>query len=104
MVTGDRRAEIIDLGRVRCERVGESIARYLEGGHVIVDASTVGDVEGWRRAAQAVASARGWNVRTGVTRDDERVWAVRIDRETTDEDRAGLRGRLFYLGALLDHS
>lgn len=106
MVTGDRGAndrgaKIVDLRAVRAERAGESIARYLERGHAIADASTVDDAERWRRAARAVASARGWRVRTGISPDGERVWAVRLDRETTDADRALLRDRLGYLGALL---
>jgi hypothetical protein len=102
MVTGDRGAQIVDLRAARVGRVGEAIARYLEGGHVIADVTRVGNVEEWRAAARAVASDRGWRVRTGLTPDGTRVWAVRIDREVTDTDRAVLRDRLGYLGALLD--
>ncbi len=101
MVTGDRGAQIVDLDRARLGRAGRSLVGVLEAGHVIVDVSTVGDVEEWRRAARRVAADWGWRVRTGVTRDGSRVWAVRLDRETTAEDRAVLRDRLGYLGALL---
>ena len=101
MVTGDRGTQIVDLNRARVGRLARSLAGVLESGHVTADVSTVGDVEEWRRAARRVAADRGWRVRTGLTGDGSRVWAVRLDREPTEEDRAVLRDRLGYLGALL---
>ncbi len=106
MVTGDRRPQrrrpqVVNLQAVRVARLGRTIGRCLEDGHAIADVSTVTNVVEWRKAARAVASSRGWRVRTGVTRDGKRVWAVRVDRETTDEDRSVLRDRLGYLSALL---
>ena len=94
MVTGDHGAQIVDLDRARLERLGRSIAGALASGHAIADVSGVGDVEEWRRAARSVAADRRWRVRTGVTRDGSRVWAIRLDRETTESDRAVLRDRL----------
>ena len=101
MVTGDRAAEIVDLEAARVARLGRSLAAVLEGGHVIADVSTVANVEEWRKAARAIAAAQGWRVRTGVSRDDSRVWAIRLDRETTEQDRTVLRDRLGYMSALL---
>lgn len=75
----------VDLDRVRLERLGRSLAGALEGGHAIADVSAVGDVEEWRRAARSVAADRRWRVRTGVPRDGSRVWAIRLDRETTEQ-------------------
>jgi len=67
---------------------------------VIVERSTVADVEAWRKAARTTAAANGWQVRRGVTRDESRVWAIRLDRDTTEQDRTVLRNRLGYLSAV----
>jgi hypothetical protein len=101
MITGDGGAQVVDLGTARAARLGRSLQPVLEDGHGIADVSTVTNVDEWRKAVRRVAAAQGWRVRTGVTRDGSRVWAVRLDRETTDQDRPALRERLAYLGALL---
>lgn len=101
MVTGDRGVQIVDLDTARVARLGRSLAAMLEGGHVMADVSTVVNVDEWRRAARGIAAARAWRVRTGVTRDGSRVWAIRLDRQTTEQDRAVLRDRLGYLSAML---
>lgn len=101
MVTGNRAARIGDLQVARVERLGRLLAASLEGGHVIADTSSVSSVDEWRKAARQAAADRDWRVRTGITRDGSRVWAIRLDRETTAEDRAVLRDRLGYIGALL---
>lgn len=101
MVTGDRGAKIVEFEAGRVARLGRSLAAMLEGGHVIADVSTVANVDEWRQAARAIAAAQGWRVRTGASRDESRVWAIRLDRETTEQDRAVLRDRLGYMSALL---
>lgn len=101
MVTGDRGAKIVDLETVRTARLCRSLEAALEHGYVIIETPTVTDVPAWRRAARKAAAANGWRVRTGVTGDGSRVWAVRLDQETTEQDRAVLRDRLGYLSALL---
>jgi len=101
MVTRSRRAKILDLEAVRIDRVAESLAASLEAGHVIVGASTVGPVEEWRKAARKCAAVRGWKVRTGISQDGSRVWAVRLDRETTDEERLPVLVRVEVTSPLL---
>jgi hypothetical protein len=90
----------VDLDRARVERFGRSLADVLESGHVIADVSTV------RRGGVAAggASGCGRSRLAGSYRHDRgrlAGWAVRQDREPTEEDRAVLRDRLGYLGAVL---
>ncbi len=101
MVTRDHRAAIVDLRSARIERLARSLAPALEEGQAIAETAGVPSVSDWRAAARRVSRERRWNIRTGVTPDGSRVWAVRLDREVTAEDREVLRRRLSYLGAVL---
>ncbi len=97
MVTADRGAQIVDLVAVRMARLVRSLEHVLEGGHVIIDVAAVANLDEWRKVVRRIAAARKWRVRTGVTPDGSRVWAIRLDRETTEQDRAVLFDRLGYL-------
>jgi hypothetical protein len=101
MVTGDQRAPVVDLRAARIDRLAHALTAALESGHVIDDTSEVASVDEWRAAARQAARDHGWRVRTGVAPDGSRVWAVRLDRATTEQDRDVLTRRLSYLGALL---
>ncbi len=76
MVTGDRGAQIVDLVAVRMARLVRSLEHVLEGGHVIIDVAAVANLDEWRKAVRRIAAARKWRVRTGVTPDGSRVWAI----------------------------
>lgn len=101
MVTGDRTAQIVDLRSARIERLAALLAPALEEGQVIAETATLPSVSDWRAAARRLSREHRWNIRTGVSADGSRVWAVRLDREVTAEDREELRRRLDYLGAVL---
>lgn len=101
MVTGDRGAEIVDLRSARIERLAALLAPALEEGQLIAETATLPSVADWRAAARRISRERRWNIRTGVTADGSRVWAVRFDREVTAEDREVLRHRLNYLAGVL---
>lgn len=95
------RADVIDLEKVRVRRLAQVLTPALESGHAIVDTSEVESGKRWRQAARLAARDRGWKIRTGVSADGCRVWAVRLDRETTEADRVVLRHQLDYLSGLL---
>jgi hypothetical protein len=101
MVTGDQRAAVVDLRSARLERLARSLAPALEAGQAIAETAGVSSVSDWRAAARRVSRGRRWKIRTGVTPDGSRVWAVRLDREVTADDREVLRRRLNYLSAVL---
>lgn len=101
MVTEDCKAQIVDLRSARIERLAALLRLSLEEGQVIVETARVASISDWRAAARRISRERRWNIRSGVTADGSRVWAVRLDRETTAEDREALRRRLDYLGAVL---
>jgi hypothetical protein len=98
MVTG---ASVVSLQAARINRLSRDIAPVLEGGHALEDTTVVTSVHEWRAAARRAAQEHGWTVRTGLSRDGSRVWAVRLDREVTVQERDGLVHRLNSLGALL---
>jgi hypothetical protein len=100
MVTGAHGAQIVDLQEARVNRLARSLAPALESGHAIVGTSAVPSVVEWRSAARQASREHGWRVRTGVVPDGTRVWAVRLDRDMT-QDRDRLVGCLSYLSALL---
>ncbi len=72
------RGRVVDLEKVRVERLAMEIADQLVAGHgsVLRLADGVGDVDRWRRAARRAGRILGVSVRTGVSPDQARVWAV----------------------------
>jgi hypothetical protein len=71
-----RRGRIIDLERVRIERLADEIAGQLlaHGGSILRLSTDVGDVNRWRRAARLAGRRRGIVMRTGVSEDRTKVW------------------------------
>jgi hypothetical protein len=72
------RGGVLDLERERFERLAEEIAEQLVAHHGGVTrlASTVEDVDLWRRAARRAGRVLGVSVRTGVAPDGSKVWVV----------------------------
>jgi hypothetical protein len=68
---------VVSLERARIDRLAEEIARQLNehGGGVVRLTANVDDVERWRRAARQAGRRLGIIIRTGVSRDGEKVWA-----------------------------
>lgn len=100
MVTENRRprgSTLVDLRKVRVERLAATIAEHLQSGHVIAEVADAGAVDVWRSAARKAGRNRGWKVRTGTTGDGQRVWAVREDLEVSREGSADAMARFNYL-------
>ncbi|MBA2376605.1 MAG: hypothetical protein H0V75_10845 [Rubrobacter sp.] len=74
-------ATVVDLRKRRIERLADELARDLLQGHVIVDVDQIDSVDEWRAAARVAARRRNWKVRTGMSRGNGRVFAVRVDPE-----------------------
>lgn len=72
-----RAGHVIDLERVRVERLAGEIAGQLRdhGGSILRLAADVDDVGRWRRAARRAGRQLGVSIRTGVSADRTRVWA-----------------------------
>ena len=72
-----RTGRIVDLERVRVDRLAEEIAAQLEahGGSILRLTTDVDDVERWRRAARKAGRRLGVTVRTGISADRSKVWA-----------------------------
>lgn len=69
---------IVELERVRVERLAAEIADQLVAGHgnVVRCADAVDDVDRWRKAARRAGRILGVPIRTGVSFDGGRVWAI----------------------------
>ena len=69
---------VVELERVRVERLAEEIAGQLRAGYgnVLRRTDAVDDVDRWRRAARRAGRLLGVPVRTGVSFDRSRVWAI----------------------------
>lgn len=74
-------ATVVDLRKRRIERLADEFARDLPNGHVVVEVDRIDSVDEWRAAARVAARRRGWKVRTGMSRGNGRVFAVRVDPE-----------------------
>lgn len=77
----DRRrfgGRVVELERARVERLADEIAGQLVAGRgsVVRSSDAVDDVDRWRRAARRAGRILGVPVRTGVSFDRSRVWAV----------------------------
>jgi hypothetical protein len=72
---------VVDLRKRRIERLADELAPHLLHGPVIVEVDHIDSVEEWRAAARVAARRRGWKVRTGMSRGNGRVFAVRVDPE-----------------------
>lgn len=101
MVTGNRGAQIVDLRKVRVDRLGDGLKQRLARGHVIVPTAGVGSIEEWRDAARSLGRDQGWRVRTGVATEGQHVWAARVDLEPSPVEAEHDRERIRYLGAAI---
>jgi hypothetical protein len=72
------RGRVVDLEKVRVERLAVEIADQLVAGQgsVLHLTDGLGDVDRWRRAARRAGRILSVPVRTGVSPDGTRVWAV----------------------------
>jgi hypothetical protein len=80
---------VVDLRKRRIERLADELAPHLLHGHVIVEVDRIDSVDEWRAAARVAARRHGWQVRTGMSRGNGRVFAARVDPEA----EAGRGGR-----------
>ncbi len=64
--------------QIDMEMLARSIAAQIQAcnGSLVRNASEVGDVDLWRRAARKAGRVLGVPIRTGVAPDGSRVWAV----------------------------
>lgn len=85
---------MVDLRRERERRLAEKLAPTLERTVVVVLASSLDSVEEWRAAARMAGRANAWRVRTGVTANGERIWAMRNDLEPDEDDLRSAASRL----------
>jgi hypothetical protein len=71
-------ARVVSLERARIDRLANEIAAQLRSNRNSVTRLTVNidDVDEWRRAARKAGSQLGIPIRTGVSRDGDKVWAV----------------------------
>ncbi len=69
---------VIRLERARIERLADDIAAQLRsnGNSVTRLTTNVRDVDEWRRAARRAANQLGIPIRTGLSREGDKVWAV----------------------------
>ena len=69
---------VVSIERVRVERLANEIAGQLRSNANSVTRLTINvpDVDQWRRAARKAGSQLGIPIRTGVSRDGHKVWAV----------------------------
>lgn len=74
-------SKVTDLRKRRIERLADELAPHLLHGHAIVEVDRVPSAEEWRAAARLAARRNGWQVRTGMSRGQERVFAARVDQE-----------------------
>jgi hypothetical protein len=81
-------ATVFDLRKRRIERFADELAPHLLHGYVIVEVDRIDSVDEWRAGARVAARRRGWKVRTGMSRGNGRVFAVRVDPEA-DRERTG---------------
>lgn len=72
------RRRVVDLEEVRIERLAEEIAEQLVSGYgsVLRLVDGIEDVGRWRRSARRAGRILGVPVRTGLSSDRSRVWAV----------------------------
>ena len=68
---------IVSIERVRINRLAREIASQLRSNSnsVVRGTANVGDVDEWRRAARKAGRQLGIQIRTGVSRDGDKVWA-----------------------------
>ena len=68
---------IVSLERVRIDRLAEEIAWQLRSNcnSVVRGTANVANVVEWRRAARKAGRQLGIQIRTGVSRDGDKVWA-----------------------------
>jgi hypothetical protein len=71
-------ARVISLDRFRVERLADEIAGQLRanGNSVCRLTANVANVAEWRMAARAAGRRMGIQIRTGISRQRDRVWAV----------------------------
>ena len=83
--------QVIDLERVRVERLVPAIVADLRaGGTAFGSIEEVGDLTRWRVAARTAGKVLAWHVRTGVSAG--RAWAVAEEWEAPlDADRDAAR-------------
>lgn len=74
-------SKVTDLRKRRIERLADELEPYLRRGHAIVDVDRVPSADEWRAAARLAARRNGWQVRTGMSRGQGRVFAARVDPE-----------------------
>ena len=74
----NRRGRVVALDDFRMHRLALLIADELRAGDGSTWRSTieVDDVATWRRAARRAGRLRGASIRTGISADGSRVWAV----------------------------
>jgi hypothetical protein len=78
--------KVVGIGSGRVERIARTLAPELAGGQVVSVASASVDYVGeWRAAARKVARTLGEPIRTGITADGSRVWAMLL-RPVADAD------------------
>ena len=68
---------IVSLERVRIDRLAEEIACQLGSNcnTVVRGTTNLASVDEWRRAARKAGRQLGIQIRTGVSRDGDKVWA-----------------------------
>jgi len=72
---------VVDLERARVEALARELVGALQRagqGVLVVDVSTVEDVDRWRRAARRAGRLLGIHVRTGLSYDGRCVWMVDV--------------------------
>jgi len=95
---GQSRAAIINLRRERERRLAAELAPTLRHTHAVAPVDTLHSVDEWRTAVRMAGRANGWRMRTGLSPDGSRVWAVRVDVEP---DEAALHDAAERLGDYL---
>jgi len=69
---------VVSLERARIERLSDESAAQLRSNCNSVTRLTINvpDIDEWRRAARKAGNRLGISIRTGVSREGDKVWAV----------------------------
>ena len=89
---------MVDLERVKVERLAVELMPDLrEQGQLFARTGELESVDRWRRAARRAGRLLGWRVRTGITHDGAKVWAVSDDYPVSEGEVRRATNRLSWL-------